>query len=686
MMSKRKHREASPSTFVPNTLSLAHRSPIDTSGYIPQRAGQQLQRPEQANTQRDQPSQSLYPIRLAHNGRSLVIRTNDVQSMARDRDVMPRTTASPMAQLYPLSRNPSPLPSPHIASSMPILSPPPRCRAPAQMISDVTQFHQEWTDIYQRGDDRLINSFGWDGPVLTMQGLPLVNRQRMISVNNNVSSMGTQESSDMQLLADSYIDDVSELTSTVSGLLTESDQHNTHDYLDNGLHPPQDGDGRYIASQAPSPQEHQASFAHVEHPYLDVRLGLEQMVTNLDALCQQPNMGRDISGYGRSTLDVADENPQTPQGYDANADIMQGHHPVLHGGSSFICPYAMRYPDLVHHNCFQKINTIPYLKQHLRSVHHDAMNCPHQCQKRKAESRRSRSNSALHYDSDTCLQIKQRSDRSRSHIQQWDRIYQILFPRASYISDPRIQDWTIKQLRTIYKFREKHGPECLAPVYYQLHLKIRQAYPDPEVLYRMAFCTWLPKVFEQRFPTRGQTLLGDFLKQINSAQRHNSHILDTTPIVQNGETSTPVLPRLQIERQDTCRASMPPHIETDSDQTNYSPMFTPYAVQQQQSPIQPRAGDTFIESQHSYPQHCLPHYLSALQSQTDVDYFGPALDNQGLDCICFDSKYFLFDQCSPIPGSPSQFLTDVTMDMDDIGISETDSGVLKYHFSSGDVL
>lgn len=675
-MSKRKHREASTSIYFSNTLSLAHRSPIDTAGYIPQRAGQRLQRQDQATTQREQPSQSSYPELLAHNGRPLVIRTSDIHSIARDRDVISRTTASPMAQLHTLSRNPPPLLSPHIASPMPILSPS-RRTAPAQILSDVTQFHQTWNDMFQRREDRLINSFDWDGTVLTIQGLPLVNRQHMISGNNNVSSMGTQESNDIQLLADPWIDDTSEFsqqTSTMSGLFAESDQHNMNDYLDNGLHPSQDGDGKSIASQAPSPQEYQASLNLVEHPYLDVRLGLDQMVANLDALYQRPNMGRDISGYGRSIFGVADENPQTPQSYDANADLLQEHHPAMHGGSSFICPYAMRYPDLVHHNCFQKINTIPYLKQHLRNVHHDSMNCPHRCQKRRAETphRRSRSNNALHYDYDTCLQIKQRSDRSKSHIQQWDRIYQILFPQASRILDPCIQDWTIKQLRIIYKFKERHGPECLAPVYYQLHFKIRQAYPEPEVLYRMAFCTWLPQVFEQRFPIRGQKLLGDFLKQIRSAQRNNSHVLDTTPIFISGETAASVLPRHQTERQDTYRASIPSHIETASHQTNYSTMFTPYAIQQQQqSPIQPRAGDTSFETQHSYSQHSVPHYLSALQSQTDINYLELIPDIQDLGYDSFDSRNFLFDQCSPIPGSPSQFFTDVdvAIDMEDMNIS-----------------
>jgi hypothetical protein len=608
--------------------------------------------------------------------------------MARDRDVRPQTTASPMAQFYPLSRNPSPLASPHVANPMTLLSPP-RRTAPSQILSDVTQFQQTWTDMHQRRNERLINSFDWDGTVLTISGQPLVNRQHMLSVNNNVSSMGTHESSDMQLLAESWIDDISEFSqqaSTISGQLTESDQYNTHDYLDNELYSPQDGDGRYIASQAPSPQEHRASFGHTEHPYLDVRLGLEQMVENLDALYQRPNMRQDISGFGRGILGTADGNPQTPQGYDVNADIMQGHLPVLPDKSSFICPYAMRYPDLVHHNCFQKINTIPYLKQHLRSVHHDAMNCPHQCQKRRAETphRRSRSNSALHYDSGTCLQIKQRSDRSRSHIQQWDRIYQILFPHTSRISDPCIKDWTIKQLRILYRFKEKHGPECMAPVYYQLHFKIRQAYPEPEDLYRMAFCAWLPKVFEQRFPTRVQELLGDFLKQINSVQRRNSHILDTTPIFPNGQTSASVLPRLQVEQQDISRASMPPHIENDSDRTSYSAIFAPLGIQQQQSPIQPRADDSFYESQHNYSQHSVPHYLSVLQSQPDIGYLESTPEIQDPEYDSFDSKNFLFDQCSPIPGSPSQFLADVTMDMEDIDIPETDSRVLKYHFGASD--
>lgn len=485
--------------------------------------------------------------------------------------------------------------------------------------------------------------------------------------------MGTQESSDIQLLADSWIDDISEFsqqTSTISGLFAEGDQPNMPDYLDDGLHYSQDGNGGYIESQAASPQEYQASFNLVDHPYLDVRLGLDQMVANLDALYQRPNMGRDISGYGRSIIGGADENPLTPQGYDANADIMQEHHSGMHDGSSFICPYAMRYPDLVNHNCFQKINTIPYLKQHLRSVHHDAMNCPHRCQKRKAETthRRARSNNALHYDSDTCLQIKQRSDRSKSHIQQWDRIYQILFPEASRILDPCIQDWTIKQLRILYKFKERHGPECLAPIYYQLHFKIRQAFPERETLYRMAFCKWLPQVFEQRFPPRGQKLLGDFLKQIKSAQRLNSHVLDNTPIFINEETSAPVLPKHQIERQNISPASIPSHIETASHQTNYPMMFAPYAIQQQQSHLQAQVDDTLFESQ-SYPQHPMAHYLSVLQPSTDIDYLEPTPDIQDIEYDSFDSKDFLFDQCSPIPGSPSQFLSDVAMDMEDINMS-----------------
>jgi hypothetical protein len=78
----------------------------------------------------------------------------------------------------------------------------------------------------------------------------------------------------------------------------------------------------------------------------------------------------------------------------------------------------------------------------------------------------------------------------------------------------------------------------------------------------------------------------------------------------------------------------------------------------------------------------MPHYLSTLQSPTDIDYIESTPDIQDLEYDSYDSKNFLFDQCAPLPGSPSQFLVDVAMDVEDIGMSETDNRVLRYHFGA----
>ncbi|KAM0265709.1 hypothetical protein ACHAQJ_000143 [Trichoderma viride] len=717
-MSEPQRREELPSTFFPNRRGIISQAPIKTSICVPpyqfQRPQQQQQQAytqehqqhqqhrqhlhhhhhQQQQQQRDQLNYPQYPSPLDHNGQPMVIRANGIQPIALDRAMMSQIAASPITQLRPSSNN-KPLLA-HTASPMPIASPP-KYKVSAQVLGDVAQFNQAWTDASQKRNEtsqRLINSFGWDGTVLTNQGLPLVDRQRILLGNNNVSSMdvcpdnfSSQESCDTLHFTDQWIDSFGQFSpqssTTQPALAIEYDQHrNMHGYLDERQHHFQSGDRKHTTSHPPSPQEYQPTFKLNEQQSLHVKLGLDQMVESLHAQYQQMTMGSDVSGCGHSIPGPADENPQTFQGAKANSNMRQSHHPEASLPLlSFICPYAMRFPDRVNHNCFQRLFTIPYLKQHLRSIHHDAMSCPHQCQKQKAKPgtsfRRRRSTTALCYDKDICPQInKQRSNRLKTHKQQWERIYQILFPEANRSLDPYIEDLAVKQLRRIYKFMEDHGSEHLAPVYDQLLPIIRSAYPEPGVLYRIAFCMWLPRVFEQRFSPQGQKLLGDFLNQVKSVQRDNSYALDDAFGSVSRENSASALIGHQLERQGASLTSMPPRFETVSYQSQYLDVPTAHLMQQQ-CPFEDVMTNPLFEPQHDFPPYNTPYFSSATQPQTDAEGAAPPSGIQGSEHKS-DSQDFLFDQCSPTLGSPSQFLSDASMDIEEY-ISQTSAGEFYFH-------
>ncbi|KAL7787865.1 hypothetical protein V8C37DRAFT_389309 [Trichoderma ceciliae] len=614
----------------------------------------------------------------------MAIRSNGIQPIRMDRSMMLRTAMdSPGIQPPPLHvpDEPSSIRVPNVASPPSIAYPSTRT-APAHFLGDVAQFNQAWTHVSQRRNEasqRLINSFDWDGSVVVNQGLSVVDRQRIVPGEKNVSSMDVclesfshQGSVDTQPFMDQWSDDLDDLARQSSAAqpgLVDGPHRNMYGYLDESLHPSQNGHGWHFTSQAPSPEQYQCTSSFSEQPSLEVELALYRMVESLDALYQRITMGLDVSGCGRGVPSSTDKNPQPPQNNDANADMRQERPSQF----SFMCPYAMRYPDRVNYNCFQRLNTIPYVKQHLRHSHHDAFSCPHRCQNRKAgaSNRRSRPDAALCYDTNTCLQInKQRSDRSKTHKQQWERIYQILFPDANRILDPYIGDLTVRRLRGVFKFMENHGSECLAAVYDHLPRNFGFVYPEPEVMNRIAFCTWLPRVFEQRFPPHGQLLLGGFLNQIESVLRNNSYTPAYTPGLVSREKSASLLLRHQVEQQGTSLTSTP-HLGTMVNHQPHHPAVPPAYPTEQPSPFQAVMESPLFEPHHDYSSFHEPYFSPVNQPQTDVKCSTPTPGVQDSEYEFFDSQDFLFDKCGPMLGSPSQFFTDAAMNMEDIDISQT---------------
>lgn len=620
---------------------------LDQSGLPLHQRQRPQQQQDQAHARDGRLNHPQHPPRFAHNGQPVAIPS-------------PTQMDRSMTQLHP-----SPTKSPSTPSIVNSFAP----TVPAQDLGDVVQFNQEWTHASQRRSEAsqiLNDSFDWDGAVLTNQGLPLVDRQRTALGDNNVSmdvcleSFSYLESVDTHLFTDQWSDALSELSGKPS---------TAQPYLNQDLQATPDGDCGYIASHAPDLREHQriASFLHQQS--LAVEVGLDQMIKSLNSLYLRNTMGLDVSGCGRSMPGCANEYPQTSSN-NAGADIIQEHSPGAH--DMFMCPYAMRYPDRVNHNCFQRLNTIPYVKQHLRHNHHDAVSCPHQCQKRKAGTipRRSQPNATLSFGANTCLQInKQRSDRSKTHKQQWARIYQILFPEANRIFNPYIGDLTVKRLRSLFKFMENHGSECLAAVHAQLPPIAISAYPCPEIMYRMAFCTWLLRVFESRFPPQDQQLPGDFLSQIKAVLRGNSAYSSGFA---GREDVTPFQCRHQMEQQDPSFTPMSQFGTVSSQQPSYPAISVPYPTQQQ-SPFQALMGGSLFESQYNPAASHMPYFTTAIQPQTTIFCVTPTPDEKNSE-YQFDLQDFLFDQCSPMHDSPSQFSMDPAMDMEGIDVSQLGTG------------
>ncbi|KAL7951537.1 hypothetical protein V8C42DRAFT_304373 [Trichoderma barbatum] len=496
-----------------------------------------------------------------------------------------------------------------------------------QDFGDVAQLSQERTKVSQRRNELsqiLKDSFDWHGTILTDQGLPLFDRQRIELGDRSIASM------------DQWSDNPGELSqqqhTAQPGLVNDDDLYNMQGYSTEDSQSSQNDDRGYISN--PAPDDQTASFNHQQS--LAVEVTLDQMSAKLDSLY------RSNSAYAHITK----EYPPATQ-------------------TLFMCPYAMKYPDRVNHVCFQRLASIPYVKQHLRRRHHDAISCPHQCQNRisSAVSQRSQPNATLSFGSGPCLQInKLRSDRSKTHKQQWERIYQILFPEANRIPDPYIGDMAIKQLRNFYKFMEDHGRQCLASMY-----AIKPTYPDPEIMYRMAFCTWLPRVFEWRFPPQGQQLLGGFLNQIKSALRDNYNNMQYPPGIASQDNSASLPRTLQAGQQDPFFSPVPQHDTILGQQPFYPVVPVRYPIRQQ-NPLQTSAEETSSDTHSDLPSH-ISNSTATIRPQMDMDCATPT-PHERYSEYQSEMHDLLVDQCSPVYGSPSQFWTGSPLDMEDVEISQ----------------
>ncbi|EGR49017.1 uncharacterized protein TRIREDRAFT_107111 [Trichoderma reesei QM6a] len=498
-----------------------------------------------------------------------------------------------------------------------------RQTTPVQDLGDVIQFNRERANAVQRRNEAsqikwLNASFDWHDDDSTNQWLRPSHHP-----DANISSQEETFSTDTRLFADQLSDSFGE----TSWQATESYPASTHDPLDPSTLAVQDVHRTYIASLASEPQQHERTGRYNSQQALEVDACLERMVSTLDAHHRGTTMGMDATGP----------------------------HDAL---PTFMCPYAMRYPDRVSYSCFQKLNTIPYVKQHLRHSHHDAIGCLHKCQKSK-----SRPNliAGLSFGPDMCFQINgRRSDRSKSHKEQWNRIYQILFPGADRIAEPSIGYSTVKRLRGLFKFMKTHGADCLSPVYAQLPRSI--SFPAPEVMYRRAFCTWLPRVFERQSPLQGQVLLGDFLNQINIVLRDNSFVLDCfsgSASLRNAATLR------QMDQPNFSFTSMSQTGLQSSQQPSYSATPSTY-ITQHQGYFQPMTGASFCEAQYNPSPSEISYLNTPIEPQANSGFATPTplLDEATLDSQ-FDRGLddFLFDQFSPRQGSPSQFL-DIDVDND----------------------
>ncbi|OTA00680.1 hypothetical protein A9Z42_0009230 [Trichoderma parareesei] len=502
-----------------------------------------------------------------------------------------------------------------------------RQTTPVQDLGDVVQFNRERANAVQRRNEAsqfqwLNASFDWHDDDSTNQWLR-PNRHPDV----NISSQEETFSTDTRLFADQLSDSLGEPSWQATGSYPAS----THDPLDPSTLAVQDAHRTYFAGLASEPQQHERTRHYNRQQALEVNACVERMVSTLDARHRGTTMGMDATGP-----------------HDAHR--------------TFMCPYAMRYPDRVSYSCFQRLNTIPYVKQHLRHSHHDAIACPHRCQKSRSGPKppRSRPIAGLSFGPSMCPQIKQRCDRSKSHKEQWDRLYQMLFPGADPIAEPSIGYSTVKRLRGLFKFMKTHGADCLSPIYAQLPRTI--SFPAPEVMYRRAFCTWLPRVFERQFPLQGQALLGDFLNQINIVLRDNSFLLDCS----SGPASLGNAATLrQMDQPNFSFTSMSQMGFQSSQQPSYSATPSTY-ITQQQGYFQSMAGASFWDAQYNPSTSEISYHNTPIAPQANSGFATPTplLDEAGLDSQ-FDRALddFLFDQFSPRQGSPSQFL-DIDVDND----------------------
>ncbi|KAL7910878.1 hypothetical protein GGI35DRAFT_445858 [Trichoderma velutinum] len=498
----------------------------------------------------------------------------------------------------------------------------------SQDVGDVTQFMQSWADFYQKRNEtsyRLTDSFNWDNMHLTDEGIPVFDRQHIVPGDGSPSSMNMNNF--VQIMDDPNAAEEHDQWSPEP--LLAMDRRNN----DLGKLPQQQSTAQAnlvikrerdsmsldetLPSSEPDDHGHIAGFARFGHrrPISAVELILDEMSTELDAIYRRITMGLDVSFHMLNIPDSADENLFSLSA-DADADIPQKHSSdVSDKQVSFMCPYAMRYPDHVNHSCFQRLNTIPYLKQHLRQNHHDTTNCPHQCQSRRsaAASRRRRPHEPLCFDSNACFQInKQRSDRSKTHRQQWERIYQILYPEADRIPDPYIGESTVKRLRSIFQFKENHGLKYLASIY-----PPGSTDPDAEVMHRTAFCKWLPQVFEWRFPPQGQQLLGDFLNQIKSVLRDNYYRLEYSSGASRGNV-VPLSSGSQMDRHDPFYDTISQH-GTGSSQQPSRHTNPPTSSPQQQVPPRSSIKDSLYKSQHDSSSG-VHSYTDTVKTRENMDW------------------------------------------------------------------
>ncbi|KAK0764929.1 hypothetical protein N5P37_002401 [Trichoderma harzianum] len=550
----------------------------------------------------------------------------------------------------------------------------------SQDFGGVAQCLRMWTDSYEkRNAYTLTDSFYWDDTRLISKGIPLLDREHIapaegspssMNMNNFVQIMDNSNATEAHnqwplkalLAMNRRNNDLGKLSqqqfTARANLVIKSDRDSIS--LDETLHS--------------SDADNYGHIARMDDrlPSTTVKSILEEMSKELDALYRRITMESDTSNHMFGILDSADENISSLSTW-ADADMLQQHSPSASDKHRlFMCPYAMRYPDRVNHSCFQRLNTIPYLKQHLRQSHHDTTNCPHQCQSRRPEttSRRSQLHAPLCFDSNVCLQInKERSDRSKTYRQQWERIYQVLYPEADRIPDPYIGELAVKRLRSIFQFMENHGLKYLTSIY-----PPKLVDPDAEVMYQTAFCKWLPLVFEWRFPPQGQQLLGDFLNQINSALCGNYYRL----AYPSGASRQDVLhfsSASQTGQHDTFYNTVSQYGTMFS---HHPPRHTDSSTLPPQQQIPSRSSmEGSLHRTHYDSSSDMPSYTNTVQLHENMDSVTLIRDER-LSEGQHNIHHFLFAPRNSMQGSRSHFAAEPPVNME--GIETSQMGTWKSPF------
>ncbi|KAF4982106.1 hypothetical protein FZEAL_2212 [Fusarium zealandicum] len=204
----------------------------------------------------------------------------------------------------------------------------------------------------------------------------------------------------------------------------------------------------YVRSYAPAQPQRRNNTAQSQNVNCESRNSgrVEKSSSRSTKPKKGPKRRRAMGGPGES-----EDEDSNKQGQDTLGTTN------LHDSCLWACPFLKRRPQIWGRTCKKKLKQISYVKDHIEKVHY-LRYCP-RCfstfAKDGSTSHLCRYKSTAPVElitTEKLMQDKERADSTKTHEEQWQHIYMVLFPNEPVCPDPYLDNITTEGMSRVEKY------------------------------------------------------------------------------------------------------------------------------------------------------------------------------------------------------------------------------------------